>query len=198
VAYQIERNDVGAALRVVREYQDATRVFPLSGIEIPLDVKDVDPLLTQDHADLELGREAQRAVAIALTVGKLLGESQADIAQRLLDVTGETVPCPSLRGFLKNPCGGYASGFRHDEPWDLAELYVHTMLFQASGERDLAGLMKDREYGIGVRILNTPDDGCRVCNEGQLVYRWREIAAIPKLPRHWGCRCCYTIASGDE
>ncbi len=155
----------------------------------------VTQVLALDYNDLILPDETRRRVAAAIAFGELAGD--ASLAVRLvMGVTGNVLPCPSLVRWLREDvCGGYAVGFAPDDetgedqdPWSLATLYCHTKAFEASNTATLLDCMS-RRWGLGIRILRGGD--CQLCSEGPDCFRWDQLADLPKLPQHWGCRCLY-------
>jgi hypothetical protein len=146
-------------------------------------------LVRRVYDDLPLPQ--RREIGIQLALAQLLGEPVRDAGQRLLAVTGGAFICESLSAFLLHPCGSYASGFEPDQPADLAEVYAHTRLFEATAAVNRERYRRDR-VGKGIQILYTKNDGpCRICEHGRRQFRWSEIDRLVSLPRHWGCRCLY-------
>lgn len=158
-------------------------------------------LLNDPVEELALGDNERRKVAEVLAIGCLIGERHEDVAQRILALTGGNFPCTSLIEFLSSdPCGGFAKRFKPDNPKDLAELYCHTKRFQASNECALQEMLQ-KPWLTGVEILvPSPErthkdyyDYCSLCESGRKKFSKSEIDQIPRLPRHWGCRCLFLL-----
>lgn len=150
-------------------------------------------LLNGKYDDLVLDNKQRQEIGARLALSFLHGESASSAGKRLLEVTNGQFPCPQLIKFLQNPCGGYASHINPNNNKELAEIYAHTRFFEATSHRELKQLMSDRSLGKGIEILNAPNDHCPLCNVSKLHYSWSEIDKLPKLPRHWGCRCDYVL-----
>ena len=153
-------------------------------------ISEVEYLLNLKYEDLPLTKDQRREVGARLAWAKMVGSRDAGTS--LLHVTGGEFHCQPLEAFLRdNPTGGYAARHDPDSPRDLAELYAHTRLAEAYAAVELAELIEVK-LGKGVTIETLHGD-CKLCDRGKHNYRWSEIRDIPKLPRHWGCRCMYAI-----
>ena len=190
------RGDINAASRRISQYE-SHQLFPRGlGIDwshgIPeSSLMEARYLLNYPYQDLDINDNQRKEIGARLALSNFLGEHVSDAGKRLLEVTNGTVPCAPLVEFLRNsPCGGYASKMDLDKPENLAELYAHTRLFEASSLREIASL-KASKVGKGIEILPVGNDQCSMCNGGKFKYRWSEVSKMPILPRHWGCRCTY-------
>jgi len=190
------RGDIKAAGKRISQYE-SEQLFP-RGIGIDWShgmpessLMGARYLLNYPYQDLDVSDGQRKEIGTRLALSNLLGEHVSDAGKRLLDVTNGTLPCAPLVEFLRNsPCGGYASNMDPDKPENLAELYAHTRLFEASSLREIASL-KASKVGKGIEILPVGNDQCSICNGGKLKYRWSDVSKMPMLPRHWGCRCTY-------
>lgn len=153
-------------------------------------------LLLLSYADLQLSSTQRACVGPSLALSELLAEKPIEVGRRLLDATGGAFRCDTMTEWLRHdPCGDYAMEFACDDeiiasPLAMAELYAHTRLSEASNSAQLQLLMTSR---IGQGIKTTRDDNCRLCCAPKTNYNWGELHELPKLPRHWGCRCMYLI-----
>jgi hypothetical protein len=78
-------------------------------------------------------------------------------------------------------------------PGSLAVEYAQTKMSEASNEcclQELVTMWKDGDSFSGIEIL-PGGTMCAKCHEAKMQYAWTELDALAKLPRHWGCTCCY-------
>ncbi len=189
--------DIDGAGRRVARYESG-QVFPRGvGLEwsrgMPRrTVEQAKWLVGHSYDDLDLDNEHRRLVGAQLALSDMLGEGTEKAGKRILNTIGREFSCRPLEEFLRQePCGGYASGRDPEKPADLAELYAHTKLFEASAVTMLAEY-RSLHFAKGIEITRA-DDGCRMCDKGKVErYTWNQRHKIPKLPRHWGCRCVYS------
>jgi len=147
-------------------------------------------LLAHPQPDLPVETATRRAVAAALVVSLTLGEYNR-VAQRVLRATGGWFTCPALDGYLRSQPHGQRIHSEIDlTPKHLADIYAHTLYAEAAGVTELQHLRADH-VGHGVQIIHDKNDGCHICSGGKHCYRWTELGELPRIPRHWGCRCCY-------
>jgi hypothetical protein len=155
-------------------------------------------LLTLPYDDLPYPAELRRLVGAQLSLGVLLWERPEAIAVRLLRLTDGQFSCPSLETFLRhNPPGKLWFHFNPNRPQDRAALYAQTRCVEAAAAMRLNRLLEAnvptrRQGGYqGIEILYAAGHQCGICLESKRQYRWEEFDSLPKLPRHWGCRCMY-------
>lgn len=159
-----------------------------------------------DYSDLVTTDANHRLIAATMTVEKMLGGGAA-CGPKLIAILGGSFPCPSLVAWLKgDPCGCMSTECvpemdeEEEGPLDkatwvpdvytLAYLYCHTKGSEARNESHLAHIFR---HGYGVRIMAAPESNwCRMCHGQRLDFPIGDLAELPKLPRHWGCRCFYT------
>ena len=147
-------------------------------------------LLDHPYADLQVDDACRGEIGAILALHGMLGSSIILMGRALVDVCGGRLRCQPLQEFLANPTGHMATDRDPDSPRDIALLYAHTMWFRASSEAQLRGLSSDH-IGKGIELSTIEDEPCQVCHKGKLKYRWSELDRLPRLPRHWGCRCTY-------
>ncbi len=191
---RLNMGDVASAGALVAEYEcrqlfarglgiDWSRGYPES------ELRSVMYLLSMSYPDLVLHSDDRRVIGISLALSLLLGEGPSNAGRRLLNFLGGSIDCPDLIRFLMHePCGGYARSLNPSSPEDVAELYAHTKLGEA------LMMPRLREYvarGRGIGIVPVRGDHCPQCNTEPLEFARSEVDAVPKLPRHWGCRCTY-------
>lgn len=152
-------------------------------------------LLAQPHSELpELTADYRRRVAAALTLSALLSEDDCAAACRVEALTPRPFSCPEAEQFLRtHPLAGRASQFEADDPSAVAEIYAHTKLAEAWCAFNLRECLKSKAFGRGVQISAIEDCPCSICIGKKKCYAWSELEQLPRLPRHWGCRCCYTF-----
>jgi len=155
-------------------------------------------LLTLLYDDLPYPAELRRLVGAQLSLGVLLWERPDAIALRLLRLTDGQFTCPALEMFLRHhPPGRLWFHFNPNRPQDRAALYAQTRCVEAAAAVRLKSLLaanaptqRGRGYQ-GIEILYGAGHQCEMCLESKRQYRWEELENLPKLPRHWGCRCMY-------
>jgi len=155
-------------------------------------------LLTLPYEDLPYPAERRRLVGAQLALGVLLWERPEVIAGRLLHLTDGQFTCPSLEAFLRhNPPGTLWFHFNPNRQQDRATLYSQTRCVEAAATVRLKRLLEAsvprlREVGHqGIEILYAAGRRCALCLQSKRQYGWSELGSLPKLPRHWGCRCMY-------
>ena len=142
--------------------------------------------------------EVRRLVGAHLALGVLLGERPVAIAARLLHLTAGQFTCPTLEAFLRhNPPGKLWFYFNPNRPRDRAALYAQTRCVEAAAAVRLQHLlegsvpMPPERDSQGIAIRYAAGHPCVICHRSKRQYRWSELDDLPKLPRHWGCRCMY-------
>jgi hypothetical protein len=154
-------------------------------------------LLRHPIADIPLDEQKRRAIAARLALSCLIGADDKKVADHLLQTTHGVFPCPALVEFLKNPCGTLVgTDVTAVTPKQLAQIYAHTRFFEASTAVELAELLA-KHFSTGIQIIAAKDPHCRICNAGKHHFSWSDIQSMPKLPRHWGCRCLYASWTKD-
>jgi ribosomal protein S27E len=191
--------DVLRASGIVAEYE-ARKINPRGlGIDwcrgMPQkNIREAEYLVNFLYEDLPFDAQKRRKIGAALALSIFLGESAGEGARRLLVETNNSFSCKALEEFLRTEAGSTNLGIENDHdlfsPGSLAFFYAGTRMFAATAQADLNQLVSDR-VGKGIKILNSPGDGCKICARGKLSYRWSEIDQLQKIPRHWGCTCCY-------
>lgn len=175
-------------------------------------------LLSQPYDDLPYDSTMRNEIGASLAVAYLLG-ARGDGTQRLLELTDGKFSCPAITEWLlTDPCGINAqdvdactSSIDKDEdpqeyeerrreaqeeslrPNNIASTYARTQQTRAISEFKLKHILEDKDLkdiARGIRIFPIMDD-CPICTKGKLLYRWSEVAKMPRIPRHWGCRCAY-------
>lgn len=161
-------------------------------------------LLTLSYDDLPYPAEVRRLVGAQLALGVLLWERPEVIAVRLLRLTNGQFACPSLEAFLRhNPPGRLWFYFNPNRPQDRAALYAQTRCVEAAAAGRLTRLLEAslpmaRESGHqGIEIMYAAGHQCATCRQSKRHYRWSDLDSLPKLPRHWGCRCMYVAWDRD-
>jgi hypothetical protein len=140
------------------------------------------------YSDLSHSAEEKQAIKAGMTLAALTGNVMRGAELALGRTTG-TFICPSLEEFLRSPeCEGYSASYDVDDPMSRFDLYYHTKSMAALQEETLQGLLANAEVA-GVEML--PVEGCAICSKGKLSYSRSELTKMPRLPRHWGCRCTY-------
>jgi len=152
-----------------------------------------DYLLHFTYHDLPYDEGLRREIGVQLALGHLLVENHFGF-QRILDLPKgqyREFSCPELETWLRQDACGFFSPESGDEvtPALVAAAYSDTRFYEAHAAFELRRLL-DQRLGKGVEIFPAQDP-CRICNRGKLKYQWSEIAAMPRIPRHWGCRCLY-------
>jgi DNA-directed RNA polymerase subunit RPC12/RpoP len=154
-------------------------------------------ILADDPCSALCLHDAQRrTVAAAMALSALLGENSAKCANRVLKVTGESFPCPSLEQFAReNPHGIAARIFNSEdltqlEAMELALTYVQTRFSRARQSVQLQQLKESSADGVTI-IAGECQPPCKICGAGKSVFPFSAGQAIPKLPLHWGCNCWY-------
>lgn len=181
----LRARDVRRAAKVVSEY-GSRQLLPSSVGDI--EVEDARYLISLGYEDLAVSPQQRSEVGARIALAPLFGYT--DTWKQVLEVCGGDIPCPALVTFLNdNPCG-IAARCDTSKPDILAQLYTHTKLGEAMCATRLRPMLSMR-VGKGIEILSVPQDPCLVCDRGKHKYRWSEIEQMPKLPRHWGCRCTH-------
>ena len=140
------------------------------------------------YGDLNHSAEEKRAIRAGMVFASMIGGSMRGAELAFRHTAGE-FRCPSLEEFLRSPqCESFAASYDADDPMSRFDLYHHTKSMAALQADNLKQLLADAG-AEGVEIL--PVEGCSLCNKGKLVYRRSELSKMPRLPRHWGCRCTY-------
>jgi hypothetical protein len=205
-AYAAMELDALAALRRgdIKRAHAAVMRYMLDHHYVVRPAKDSPPpdeaayLLASRYEDLPADDRIRREVAVQLALCVLEGDYNK-VERRLLDATDGEFSCPAVVAYLGNDPHGVEH--REIRPEDVASLYGHTKIAEAQSARTLAELRKaqkpvprgmERFAVRGIQILSNPKNPCHVCDSGKLTYRWSEIGELPRLPRHWGCTCCYT------
>jgi len=195
----LQRGQLEAARRVVEDY-DARQLYPRltrepaqgSPVGISFSLSDdrvPRRLLAGQYTDLELPQDKRKLVAAYLALADLLGEGFGWMAERLVSLVGGVLQCPSLLSWLRDESRGTSTIYSSDALKDVAELYAHTKFMEASASVSLEDLLNSR-VGKGIEIL-PPDSECVLCNRRPLRFSWSQVGQLPRLPRHWGCRCVY-------
>lgn len=140
------------------------------------------------YGDLNHSAEEKQAIRAGMVFASMIGGSMRGAELAFRHTAGE-FRCPSLEEFLRSSqCEGFSASNDTDDPMSRFDLYHHTKTMAALQADNLKQLLA--EVGVeGIEIL--PVEGCSLCNKGKLVYRRSELSKIPRLPRHWGCRCTY-------
>jgi hypothetical protein len=191
--------DVEGAGRVVAVFE-SRQVFPREvetgwswhGGMPPHIVEAASAWLMRSYEDLL--QEQQSAVAANLALAKLLDETLDETARRLAAATKNAFSCPAMESYMRSaPEGGLACSLDLDFAEHRAYLYVHTREWEISSSVDLERLSADRDSIDGIEILpgGNEYEECPTCQRGAHQFPWSRISRLPKLPRHWGCRCCY-------
>ncbi len=156
-------------------------------------------LLHHSYSDLPYSEETRREIGVRLALVSIGGGFLREAADHILEVTEGKFSCPALEEFLQAPCGGYARRHKPDNPRHLARLYAHTRSFECGAALTLDDLLTHHgsRFIIGIKILLPKDEPCPMCSPAKLEYRWAEIDGLPRLPRHWGCRCGYVAWTRD-
>jgi hypothetical protein len=210
------KKDVRSAGRIVAEFE-SRRIFKRGmGIDwregMPEQyIETAKWLVNHTYDDLPYPENIRRQIGAELGLVELIDDKFC--TSGLLTATGGEFSCPLLEAFLRNePCGWFAptDDDANDEesdvraemkfaPGELAWMYAHTRMTEASCTVALRDILRFRgdDFFRGVEILLGGDRACRMCNNGQLKFRWSEVDRLPKLPRHWGCTCCYIAWSRD-
>lgn len=205
VLERIEEGDIKGAYELIVDY-DKKQVYSRKLDKLGIDIdtwktgRKVNLILNSSYDDLPYNDEKRREIAENIALSEMLGEGINKVADRLLRVTDGEFNCEPLELFLsENPQGGYASKMNPDKPKHVAALYAHTKMFEASNRAELENLLK-KDFVIGIKVLLADDQGdCEICRTGSLIVNKSEVDKLPRLPRHWGCRCLYTpIIQGEE
>jgi hypothetical protein len=140
------------------------------------------------YSDLGHTGAEKQAIKAGMTLASMTGSVMRG-AELALRHTAGTFSCPSLEEFLRSPqCEGCAASHDVEDPTSRFDLYYHTKSMAALLEENLQGLLANAEVG-GIEIL--PVEGCALCNRGRLTFSRSDLSKMPRLPRHWGCRCTY-------
>jgi hypothetical protein len=153
-------------------------------------------LLKQQYADVPCDWPSRRRIGARLALSLLLGEKTSKAGDRLLDLFDGQFACPDLSTWLSGrPKTHMAAGVDPDDPKDLAYLYAHTKMSEASSHRERLdwGKLKASNVGKGIQIVVAEPNCCSECRKGKKKFRWTELSDVPVLPRHWGCRCLYVV-----
>ncbi len=148
--------------------------------------------LSNPYNDINIRPEIRKEIAVLFAVTHLSGDPRTyKMAKRVLEITGGNFDCLDLLEFCKSSRGKVAlemmSSYKKEEK--IVELYFFTMQNRIIHEHNLADLLKFK-YGKGVRITPIIDGSCcSACKRGKQTFTWNEIHKLPKVPRHWGCRC---------
>lgn len=196
----LDRGDMQAAGDAAAAYA-AAQVFP-RGIGIdwsegypPPYLEEFSQMMADPQVALPYPADIKKKIAAQLVLAQMMGEDGLKWTRRVLEVTGGAFECPDIDDFLHDPVGGYASGIDRTNPQEVADLYLHTLSFRASAMTSLKKLRTQRSLGLkGIEILNVRDQPCRVCDAGRHKFSFAQLADLPALPRHWGCRCLYAAS----
>ncbi len=148
-----------------------------------------------NYNDLKNTPEFIKVLKAEIALCELLGERQMKIYNRLMNRTLEEINCPSLEKYLGGKVeGGMINGLEVNTK-NLTFVYTHTKSFEACNNVELRSLIDsiNRGIGNGIEILPPNNDKCRVCHPEKMKYRKGKLNKIPKLPRHYGCRCMYIM-----
>lgn len=183
------------ALRLVEKYQSRQPWFEAK--EIATSCPEAEYLLSNSCQDLTLSEVRRQEVTATLALSALLNECAQNTAQRFIKAINGEYDCPGMGDFIRTAPRSvvYRVFGIQDEAEELpndflAAEYAYTKLAEASNWRCLQELLNCHE-GKGVTILYQESDKCSLCARGKHSFRWNEIHELPKLPRHWGCTCCY-------
>lgn len=152
-----------------------------------------------EYSDLKNTPEFVNMLKAEIALCELLGENMRKTSDRLLNRTVEDINCPSLEKYLHGEVeGGMIKGLDVNIK-NLTFVYTHTKSFEASNNVELRELKNSIAKGIGegIEILPPNNDEYRDCHPKKMKYKKGELDKVPKLPRHYGCRCMY-IMSFDE
>lgn len=192
----LRKGDVRQAGKVIAAYEAAQLFFRGIGIDWSRgmpgpEVDKASYLLRASYRDVGVSEDQRREIGPRLALAELLGVSIGDAGMMLLEVTEGRFPCPDLERYLRGePTGGFTTEHDPESPKDLATLYAHTRMFEATAWLDRTRLISNK-IGKGITILHNNGDDCSVCHRGKHEFKWSEIDKLPALPRHWGCRCLY-------
>lgn len=145
------------------------------------------------YTDLQHSDEERAAIRAALVMRALTGSGAG--VEMALDKTGGVFRCQSLMDYLRaGVCGGYARGCDPENTDLVLDLYYHTKWWGIGEQERLTGLLRD-PYAKGIEIF--PDQECSMSSKCKLTFGKRDLSKLPKIPRHWGCRCMYQAWVGD-
>ncbi len=193
----LRQGDTAGAGRLIAEYEAARPYGRGFGIDwkegMPQGEMEIaDYLLRHSYADLDLSDEQRREVGCILALSHMLGEPTHEMAGRLLKVANGAFHCATLQEWLRRErCGDVAKGMEADNPLDLAYLYGHTRIGEAVCAMSLKQIVESLGRSGNVEFLPASESGCTICNHGRRRYGLSELGTMPRLPRHWGCRCVY-------
>lgn len=147
------------------------------------------------YDDLKNTPEFIRMLKAEIALCELLGENQDKVYNRLICRTSEEINCPTLEKYLDGKIEGGMIKNLEVNIKNLTFVYIHTKSFEASNNVDLRKIIDSISRGIGngIEILPPNSDECRVCHSAKMKYKKRELNKIPKLPKHYGCRCMYIM-----
>lgn len=173
---------------------DAHESVPLFGYDI------ASRLFRQHHRELpQHSQDYRRQVAAMLSLSALLGLTGFEPARRIMGLTGGDFRCEPLERFMRDHSKhGRPGEYDPDSPESVADIYVRTKLAEAYAERNIENIFLTRQWSRGIRISTINDHHCPLCHLQKSHYTWDEITELPRLPRHWGCRCSYTTWSNFE
>ena len=147
------------------------------------------------YNDLKNTPEFIRIIKAEIALCELLGENQDKAYNRLICRTSEEINCPILEKYLDSKTEGGMIKNLEVNIKNLTFVYMHTKSFEASNNVELRKLIVSISQGIGngIEILPPNSDECRICHSAKMIYKKRELNKIPKLPKHYGCRCMYLM-----
>ena len=147
------------------------------------------------YNDLKNTPEFIRMIKAEIALCELLGENQDKAYNRLICRTSEEINCPILEKYLDSKTEGGMIKNLEVNIKNLTFVYMHTKSFEASNNVELRKIIDSISRGIGngIEILPPNSDECRICHSAKMIYKKRELNKIPKLPKHYGCRCMYIM-----
>ncbi|MBU3154479.1 hypothetical protein [Clostridium estertheticum] len=151
-----------------------------------------------DYSDLNNTPEFINDLKDEVVLCELLGQNNERVYDRLKMRTTEEINCPTLEKYLSKQPEGRMLKSLGNRVEDMTFVYSHTKYFEASNNVELRKLIQSINSGMGdgIEILNTKV-GCTVCNSGKLKFSKKALDKVPKLPRHYGCRCIYVLTFKD-
>lgn len=178
------------AIMAYSNYQESVQL-PDNGLPIPINpIETIKKVSSWDYSDLDNSQEFKQIFIAAFALHELCGTR---ITLTLDKYTQEKFSCPALINDIKKYKICYYEGDFVD-PDDAIKVYMQTKTMGNA----IDALTNLKNAGAStVQILSAMDDAmCSACKKNvNKKFPLSEIEKIPKLPLHYGCRCCYV--TGD-
>lgn len=151
--------------------------------------------IAHPYDEVQVSSEKKQLIGAYLALTELKGGDFGLCLRDIQEELGGLFPCPAVETYLRGTPQGFSATYNADSPTDVAEIYLLSKTRFATNSYRLKQLLDSdlrTRRNIGIRISSL-EDTCTICNGGKNDFLWAEIDQLPTLPRHWGCRCDYTM-----